>query len=181
MPADKYFVYKLRRARTGDIIYIGAAYWRNRPYDHVRRALHGKHDNKHLQRMMQEDNHAGYNPPVDAIVIHEGLTREQSLMLEQLYIELRGRRDLDAGKLLNLLDGGPGGGINKSLETTTKIGAASKIMWQKSHRDCGRCSASPRLAKPEVSMRQRNSASASPSPSPAGTFRRCARSSASSP
>jgi hypothetical protein len=92
-----YYVY-LYRDEKGSPIYVGKGNNR-RAWDHLRRK--DKHPLTHkIQKMIRE----GYNPQPEFLIT--GVDEEFALFAEEEAIKKYGRRDLGAGTLLNLSDGG---------------------------------------------------------------------------
>lgn len=94
-------VYNHKKATTGEIFYIGIGLAKARAYTH-----HGR--NKYWHRIV---NKHGYVVQIT----HEGVCKEEAVSIERYLIYFYGRRDIKAGPLINLTDGGEGV-INVSWE-----------------------------------------------------------------
>lgn len=102
-------VYKHLRNDTGTPFYVGAG-------KTTKRAYSTRNRNKHWHDIV---NAHGYT--VD--IIHEGISWEEALKVEQYLISFYGRKDLGKGGLINLTDGGLGmSNYKQSEEQKAKIG-----------------------------------------------------------
>ena len=107
------YVYQHRRLDTNEIFYVGIAKSKKRFYSHRNR-------NAHWKRIAKK---CGYE--VDVLI--RGCTWEDACKIEKGLIESLGRKDLRAGSLANMTDGGEGGnGIILSKESKNKISMANK-------------------------------------------------------
>ena len=107
------YVYQHRRLDTNEIFYVGIAKSEKRFYSHHNRNVHWK-------RIAEK---CGYE--VDVLI--RGCTWEDACKIEKGLIESLGRKDLRAGSLTNMTDGGEGAsGIILSEESKCKISLANR-------------------------------------------------------
>jgi hypothetical protein len=109
-------VYQHRRRDTNEVFYVGIGYTRNRASELVNR-------NKYWHNVVEK---VGYE--IDILI--EGLTWEDACEVEKGLIHDLGRKDLNAGMLVNMTEGGEGGSAHKgyshSVESKQKMSEAKK-------------------------------------------------------
>ena len=109
---NKYYIYAHINPLKNEIFYIGKGFG-NRAYIKLNRSA------------LWKRTVAKYGYIID--IIQDGLTEEEALIKEKIYIARIGRKDLGNGPLVNLTDGGEGtSGLITSEETKQKIAETSK-------------------------------------------------------
>lgn len=110
-----YYVYAHSKKSNGQVFYIGQGKGSRAWFFHGRNSIWRRIEAKH---------------GVYVTILHDGLTREQALLLEREEIARLGRINAKTGILANLTDGGDGGlGLLTSEETKKKLSQAAKYMW----------------------------------------------------
>lgn len=117
-----FYIYRHIRLDTNEVFYIGMG--KNPKYyksfeKEFQRAYHKEGRSSFWQNIINKTKY-------EIEIILTDLTKEEAINKEIELIKLYGRRNLNKGTLVNLTDGGEGGGVIVSAETRVKLSIAGK-------------------------------------------------------
>jgi len=105
------YLYLHTRLDTNDIFYIGISANDN---DNFSRAYNKKYRSKFWKNITNKTEYR-----VD--IVYRNISKEKAIELEIKLISLYGRRELGKGNLVNMTDGGEGGGRGRKISEETKL------------------------------------------------------------
>ncbi|MCW0235268.1 MAG: NUMOD3 domain-containing DNA-binding protein [Ferrovibrio sp.] len=112
-----FYIYTWTRPDTNEVFYVGKG--------SGRRDITPKLKNPLFSNVVNKLKQLGFEPIVERI--HEDLSESDAFEIERREIALRGRRDLGAGPLTNLTDGGEGmGGLVHRADSRAKMSASKR-------------------------------------------------------